>query len=208
MGDDRNIMPLIDAANVACGGHAGDPSTTRLRELAKRIALKSGLTSHTPTSRAPGVGPWHLAARNSSISCTTRSALDDIAHSWHESGYVKPTVRCTTPCSLTPILNDIMSAVASWHTDLELVVLATPRDRKTQQLAVEHGLSLQYEAFADGAMPVGPAAWQRKPGALLNPFEAATSHRDRAKQSAHTAGQADPGRNADTLASTTILPAR
>ena len=23
MGDDRDIMPLIDAANVACGGHAG-----------------------------------------------------------------------------------------------------------------------------------------------------------------------------------------
>ena len=29
MGDDKAIMPLIDAANIACGGHAGDPSTMR-----------------------------------------------------------------------------------------------------------------------------------------------------------------------------------
>ena len=37
MGDDRNIMPLIDAANVACGGHAGDPGTMRACvDLAKR----------------------------------------------------------------------------------------------------------------------------------------------------------------------------
>ena len=30
MGDDDSIMPLIDAANIACGGHAGDPSTCLL----------------------------------------------------------------------------------------------------------------------------------------------------------------------------------
>jgi UPF0271 protein len=29
MGNDEGIMPLIDAANIACGGHAGDPSTMR-----------------------------------------------------------------------------------------------------------------------------------------------------------------------------------
>ena len=29
MGDDETIMPLIDAANIACGGHAGDPGTMR-----------------------------------------------------------------------------------------------------------------------------------------------------------------------------------
>ena len=29
MGDDRGIMPLISSANIACGFHAGDPSTIR-----------------------------------------------------------------------------------------------------------------------------------------------------------------------------------
>ena len=29
MGNDKAIMPLIDAANIACGGHAGDASTMR-----------------------------------------------------------------------------------------------------------------------------------------------------------------------------------
>ena len=37
MSDDASIMPLIDAANIACGGHAGDPSTMRqCVELARR----------------------------------------------------------------------------------------------------------------------------------------------------------------------------
>jgi UPF0271 protein len=36
--DDEEIMPYIDAANVACGFHASDPNTMRKTvELAKKI---------------------------------------------------------------------------------------------------------------------------------------------------------------------------
>jgi UPF0271 protein len=72
------------------------------------------------------------------------------------------------------VMNDIMRAVSRWHSDLELVVLATPRDRKTLQLAVEHGLTLRYEAFADrGYTSRGLLLGRDKPGALLSPSEAA-----------------------------------
>ena len=71
-------------------------------------------------------------------------------------------------------MNDIMTAVSYWHADLELVVLATPRDRKTLQLAVEHGLTLRYEAFADrGYTSRGLLLGRDKPCALLSPTEAA-----------------------------------
>jgi UPF0271 protein len=67
-----------------------------------------------------------------------------------------------------------MRAAASWHASLELVVLATPRDRKTVQLAVEHGLNLRYEAFADrGYTTRGLLLSRDKPGAVLTPEQAA-----------------------------------
>jgi UPF0271 protein len=40
MGDDRALMPLISSANVACGFHAGDPSTIR---ATVRLAVDHGV---------------------------------------------------------------------------------------------------------------------------------------------------------------------
>ncbi|WRT67556.1 uncharacterized protein IL334_004528 [Kwoniella shivajii] len=42
-GPDEELMPLIDAANIACGGHAGDPVIMRRTvALAKRYGIKIG----------------------------------------------------------------------------------------------------------------------------------------------------------------------
>jgi lactam utilization protein B len=42
-GPDEELMPMIDAANVACGGHAGDPVTMRKTvHLAKKHGIKVG----------------------------------------------------------------------------------------------------------------------------------------------------------------------
>ena len=41
--DDEEIMPFIDAANVACGFHASDPNTmSKTVELAKKFNVKVG----------------------------------------------------------------------------------------------------------------------------------------------------------------------
>lgn len=42
-GPDEELMPMIDAANVACGGHAGDPVIMqRTVALAKKNGIKVG----------------------------------------------------------------------------------------------------------------------------------------------------------------------
>jgi UPF0271 protein len=42
-GPDEELMPLIDAANIACGGHAGDPVIMRRTvALAKKYGTKVG----------------------------------------------------------------------------------------------------------------------------------------------------------------------
>ena len=44
-GNDAEIMPLIDVANVACGFHASDPNHLRKTvELAKKIMSRLALT--------------------------------------------------------------------------------------------------------------------------------------------------------------------
>lgn len=42
-GPDEALMPIIDAANIACGGHAGDPVIMRETiALAKKYGVKVG----------------------------------------------------------------------------------------------------------------------------------------------------------------------
>jgi UPF0271 protein len=49
MGDDEGLMPLIDAANVACGFHASDPSHMRATvRLANRYGVKVGAHPSLP----------------------------------------------------------------------------------------------------------------------------------------------------------------
>ena len=178
MSDDASIMPLIDAANIACGGHAGDPSTMRqCVELARRHKTEIG--AHVSYPDMQGFGRRAMDISGQALIDLIHyqlGALDGIAraHSTRVS-YVKPHgALYHTMLDDPAIMNDIMRAVSSWHADLELVVLATPRDRKTVQLSVEHGLTLRYEAFADrGYTSRGLLLGRDKPGALLDAEEAA-----------------------------------
>jgi UPF0271 protein len=178
MSDDASIMPLIDAANIACGGHAGDPSTMRqCVELARRHKTEIG--AHVSYPDMQGFGRRAMDISGQALIDLIHyqlGALDGIAraHSTRVS-YVKPHGALYHAMLDDPaIMNDIMRAVSSWHADLELVVLATPRDRKTVQLSVEHGLILRYEAFADrGYTSRGLLLGRDKPGALLDAEEAA-----------------------------------
>ena len=178
MSDDASIMPLIDAANIACGGHAGDPSTMRqCVELARRHKTEIGAHVSYPDMQGFGRRAMNISGQALiDLIHYQLGALDGIAraHSTRVS-YVKPHGALYHAMLDDPaIMNDIMRAVSSWHADLELVVLATPRDRKTVQLSVEHGLTLRYEAFADrGYTSRGLLLGRDKPGALLDAEEAA-----------------------------------
>ena len=178
MSDDASIMPLIDAANIACGGHAGDPSTMRqCVELARRHKTEIG--AHVSYPDMQGFGRRAMDISGQALIDLIHyqlGALDGIARALSTRvSYVKPHGALYHAMLDDPaIMNDIMRAVSSWHADLELVVLATPRDRKTVQLSVEHGLTLRYEAFADrGYTSRGLLLGRDKPGALLDAEEAA-----------------------------------
>ena len=177
IGDDAAIMPLIDAANIACGGHAGDPGTMRhCVTLARRHGTEVG--AHVSYPDLQGFGRRAMDIRGPELIDLIHyqiGALDGIARSHGTRvGFVKPHgALYHAMLSDSLVLSDVMRAVAGWHADLSLVVLATPRDRKTVELAVQHGLTLQYEAFADrGYTSRGLLIPRDKPGALLTLEEA------------------------------------
>ena len=64
IGMDKEVIPLVTSANIACGFHAGDPAV-----MQKTIALahenRIGLGAHPviPTLSASAVGPWPSVLR-------------------------------------------------------------------------------------------------------------------------------------------------
>ena len=111
MSDDASIMPLIDAANIACGGHAGDPSTMRqCVELARRHKTEIG--AHVSYPDMQGFGRRAMDISGQALIDLIHyqlGALDGIArtHSTRVS-YVKPLARYTAMLDEPAIMNDIM----------------------------------------------------------------------------------------------------
>lgn len=61
LGPDAELMPLIDAANVACGGHAGDPKIMKETvQLAKKYGVRVGSHPGLPDKIGFGRRPWNI----------------------------------------------------------------------------------------------------------------------------------------------------
>jgi UPF0271 protein len=114
MGDDKAIMPLIDAANIACGGHAGDPSTMRhCIELARRHKTEIG--AHVSYPDKQGFGRREMALRGQELVDLIQyqlGALDGIARAHGcRVTFVKPHGALYHAMLADPgVMNDIMRA--------------------------------------------------------------------------------------------------
>lgn len=61
MGPDEELMPMIDSANIACGGHAGDPHTMlKTIRLAKKYGVRIGAHPGLPDLLGFGRRRWAL----------------------------------------------------------------------------------------------------------------------------------------------------
>ncbi len=177
MGQDSALMPLIDCANIACGFHAGDATIMRETLLtAKQSRVEIG--AHVAYPDLQGFGRRSMNIHGQALIDLIHyqiSALDGMARTLGTKvSYVKPHGALYNDMMADPKkLNDVMAAAASWYRSVDLVVLATGKDRKTTQLAVEHGLSLRFEAFADrGYDNDGQLLPRGTPGAVLTQDQA------------------------------------
>lgn len=153
MGLDSQVMPYIDAANIACGFHAGDAdvmATTLL--LAKQHKVVIGAHPSYPDKQGFGRRSMQLG-KTELINCLHYqiAALEGMAKvqglTLH---YVKPHGALYNDMMRdSAILQSVMQAVASYAPTLKLMLLATQAQTQHMQLAEQYKLNLLFEAFAD-----------------------------------------------------------
>ncbi|KAF1072018.1 MAG: hypothetical protein GAK45_00359 [Pseudomonas citronellolis] len=153
LGQDAQVMPLVDCANIACGFHAADPLTmSRSVELAKAHGVLIG--AHPGYPDLVGFGRRSLRCSAEEVRALLLyqiGALDGICRRFDERvSYVKPHGALYNDMMRNPaLLRSVMQAVRDYASDLPLIVQATADDSASRELADSLGLTLMFEGFAD-----------------------------------------------------------
>ncbi|SFR45705.1 UPF0271 protein [Marinobacter daqiaonensis] len=155
MGQDEQVMPYIDMANIACGFHASDPSImTRTVSLALSHGVQIG--AHPSYQDLAGFGRrsiHHTADEIRGLLWYQTGALEGICRAQGTTvEYVKPHGALNNDMMRSPdILTAVMEGVAAYRSGLPLMIPATLDAEHHRELAKRVGLPLIFEAFADRA---------------------------------------------------------
>ncbi|WP_263263929.1 5-oxoprolinase subunit PxpA [Pseudomonas sp. RIT-PI-S] len=169
MGLDAEVMPLIDCANIACGYHAGDPSTMR-RTVALAVSHGVRIGAHPAYPDLVGFGRRSMACSGEEIENLLHYQIGALQAFCAVEGsrveYVKPHGALYNDMMANPaILTSVLRAVAAHR--MPLVLLATRDNSAELALAAEHGVPLWFESFADRAYEAsGHLVSRRLPGAV------------------------------------------
>jgi len=155
MGQDAEMMPLIDQANIACGFHASDPKT--MVETV-RLAVAAGVTlgAHPAYPDLVGFGRRSMALNDAEIESLIwyqAGALSGIAQTFGaQVDYIKPHGALNNDMMRNPdLLATVMKAVKRFRSDMALMLPVTLDWTEHQAQAQALNLTLIFEAYADRA---------------------------------------------------------
>jgi UPF0271 protein len=170
LGDDEALLGVVTSANVACGFHAGDPSTMR-RVCTGAAAAGVTVGAQVSYRDLAGFGRRFVDADPAELADDVLyqvGALDGIARACGTAvGYVKPHgALYNAAVHHEGHARAVVDAVAA--ADPTLPVLGLP-DSALLRLADAAGLTTVAEGFADrGYTPEGTLVPRRQPGALVS----------------------------------------
>ncbi len=176
LGDDAAMLALVTSANVACGFHAGDPSTLRAT-CASAVANQVAIGAQVAYPDLVGFGRRHLDMSPSELRDAVLyqlGALDAFAQvAGSEIAYVKPHGALYHVAATHPAAAEAIVAAAAEY-DPSLAVLGLPGS-ELLAAADAAGLEAVPEAFADRAYrPDGGLVPRREEGSVLtDPAEVA-----------------------------------
>ncbi|WP_448548114.1 5-oxoprolinase subunit PxpA [Thalassotalea fusca] len=153
MGNDAEIMPYIDCANIACGFHAGDPNTMS-KTIAQALAHNVTIGAHPGYPDKEGFGRRSIAYDRSSLITMIIyqvGALQALCrHHQGQVAYIKPH---------GALYNDMMAntdifesvAMAAKSLSLPLMMQALPPRYIKDFITIGKclGVALIFEGFAD-----------------------------------------------------------
>ena len=153
MGLDEKIMPYVDMANLACGFHASDPLTmTKAVILAMKHQVEIG--AHPGYQDLVGFGRRSMLCSLEEIKAIVIYQIGALAgicksHNTHIS-YVKPHGALYNDMMKDEnIFKAILSGISSYNKDLKLMILSSSKNEEYSSIAMNYGISLYYEVFAD-----------------------------------------------------------
>ena len=180
-GADEAVMPLIDWANIACGGHAGDPDTmARTLALAAEHGVQAGAHPGYPDRRNFGRLrlDWPLDSLVLEIQAQIGALHAVASATGTRIRHVKPHgALYLAMMNDDRLLTRLAEGVAAVDPSLTFVLQATP-DRERHAAMLEHtGLAVAFEAFADRAYAADGRLQSRSfRGAVLHDHEAVATH--------------------------------
>lgn len=173
IGNDEKIIPLVDAVNIACGFHAGDPDTiSQTIKLAKKHNVKIG--AHPGFQDLQGFGRRNIEMSPESVYNLVvyqLGALQGFTNVHRvKLDHVKPHgALYNMACKDYKLADAIASAIADFDKSLILVGLA---NSKLIDAGLEKGLSVLNEVFADRTYQKdGSLTPRTEPGAVLDETE-------------------------------------
>jgi len=178
MGDDAAIFRSVSSANVACGFHAGDPSTIA---QTCRDAVAAGITigAHVGYRDLAGFGRRFLDCSPTELADDVLyqlGALEAIARAaGGQVRYVKPHgALYNTIVTHQAQAQAVVDAVKAFGGDLPLLLLPGSVALEAAEAAGLRGVA---EAFADRAYnPDGTLVSRREPGAVLHDEDAVAAN--------------------------------
>lgn len=150
---DKGIMPLIDMANIACGGHAGDDQSM---VKAIRLATKYGVSigAHPSYLDKENFGRESHQLTSRELFATVKQQVEHFRQLCLENNaelkYIKPhgalyhdVIRRE---SVLQVLCNVIKAIDS---QLSLIVQAKSSNNNIMEFERKHGVKFLYEVFAD-----------------------------------------------------------
>jgi len=166
---EAELMPLITSANIACGGHAGDPVSMRAAVAAARAAGVA-VGAHPSTEDRVGFGRRELpltAAQARGLILAQVGALRDIAGSLGARlTHVKPHGALYNRAARDPALAAAVAAAVR-EIDPGLIVFGLAGSESIRAAAAA-GLAVAEEVFADRTYQAdGSLTPRTRPDALI-----------------------------------------
>lgn len=175
MGDDAALLKVVSSANLACGGHAGDPSTmVRVAEMARANGVVIG--AHPGFADRQGFGrrviPLTMDEVAELVATQVGAMIGAAALSGARVAYVKPHgALANWAAAKVEVAEAIARAVRALPGDLAVLAIS---GTALETVCLDQGVEVYSEVFADrGYQPNGQLVPRSQPGALIeNPSEA------------------------------------
>ncbi|MCP4664744.1 MAG: 5-oxoprolinase subunit PxpA, partial [Deltaproteobacteria bacterium] len=178
LGLDKEVIPLITSANIACGFHAGDPSVMR-RTIGLAGQHGTAVGAHPGLPDLIGFGRRYMAVSLQEIKDYVTYQVGALQAFAHADGlklqHVKPHgALYNMAVQNMDIWEAVIQVISGLNKDMILFALGGPGRKELEDMGAHYGVRVAFEFFADRAYhPDGSLVSRREEGAVIRDHESA-----------------------------------